>query len=150
LPSNSFLALLGALAATTSACSSNDIAVPPKEATFHAGGSIGQVWVTDAKEGDELVLTDSNSKEVARGNADRLGSLIFRDVPPGSGYTVRRFDADAVSATPAFQVLSQDDVPDPSLYDQELKQGLNYVRMRDGIELAMTVRLPGGKTLADG
>ena len=33
---------------------------------------------------------------------------------------------------------------------QALHAGLNYVRMRDGILLAATVRLPPGKTLADG
>ena len=29
--------------------------------------------------------------------------------------------------------------------DQKLEQGLNYVKMRDGVELAMTVRLPAGQ-----
>ena len=40
---------------------------------------------------------------------------------------------------------------EPSFYSgQHLHSGLNYVRMRDGILLAATVRLPPGKTLADG
>lgn len=135
---------------TTSACTSKDVAVSAKEAPFHAGGSIDQVWVTDAKKGDQLVLTDGGGQEAAKGTADELGSLIFRDVTPGAGYTVRRSDPDGTVATEPFQVLSQDDVPDPSLYEQELKPGLNYVKMRDGIELAMTVRLPSGKTMDDG
>ncbi len=33
---------------------------------------------------------------------------------------------------------------------KKLKQGLNYVKVRDGVELAMTVRLPAGKKLSDG
>lgn len=106
--------------------------------------------MTDAEEGDELILADARSIEVARGKADRLGSLIYRNIVPGGGYTVRRIDGAAVVGTKAFPVLSQDDTPDPSLYDQQLNLGLNYVKMRDGIELAMTVRLPSGKTLADG
>ena len=41
--------------------------------------------------------------------------------------------------------------PPRSFYRRKkLKQGLNYVKVRDGVELAMTVRLPAGKTLADG
>jgi putative CocE/NonD family hydrolase len=47
-------------------------------------------------------------------------------------------------------VLSRDDATDPALYEQPLAAGLNYVTMRDGIELAMTVRLPSGMTLEDG
>ncbi len=112
-----------------------------------AGGSIGQLWVTDAKPKSTLTLLDSSGSEVTRGVADRLGSFIFRGVAPGKGYTVRGANA----TTKALQVLSQSDVPKASLYtSQQLHAGLNYVTMRDGIELAMTVRLPSGKTLADG
>ena len=50
-----------------------------------------------------------------------------------------------------FRVLRPGENPRRSFYRRiELKQGLNYVRVRDGVELAMTVRLPEGKTLADG
>jgi uncharacterized protein len=144
--------LVGALGVSTSACSSEDIpvAAATKPASFRAGGSIGQVWVTDAKEGDELVLVDAKSSEVAKGTADRLGSLIFRDVEPGDGYSVRGTAGGATVATDAFIVLSRGDVPDSSLYEQQLQPGINYVKMRDGIELAMTVRLPTGKAITDG
>ncbi|MBM4361632.1 MAG: CocE/NonD family hydrolase [Deltaproteobacteria bacterium] len=121
-----------------------------EKATFVAGGSIGQVWVTDAEPGDELLLVDGSSREVARGTADRLGSFIFREIQPGEGYTVRLVEGDKVYGTDPLPVLARTDVPDASLYEQVLKPGLNYVKMRDGIELAMTVRLPMGKTEADG
>ena len=43
------------------------------------------------------------------------------------------------------------DTPPAAFYaGQHLHQGLNYVTMRDGVKLAATVRLPPGKTLADG
>ncbi len=119
-------------------------------ATFVAGGSIGEVWITDANQGDNLVLADADSNEVAHGSADALGSLILRGITPGPGYTVRLVTGNTVAGTKPLEVLSRDEVPDPSLYQQPLVQGLNYVKMRDGIELAMTVRLPEGKTLADG
>ncbi len=42
-------------------------------------------------------------------------------------------------------------LPRPALYSgKHLHAGLNYVKMRDGISIAATVRLPPGKTLADG
>lgn len=169
--------LLAGLTGALSACSDDDTAASPNDhdagtggsagssgsggsagsdggvtepADFVAGGSIRQVWITDASEGDELLLVDAAGHEVARGNADRLGSLILREIAPGDGYTVRRAVGDRLLATPAFRVLSEADVPDASLYQQTLQPGLNYVKMRDGIELAMTVRLPLNKTLADG
>ena len=50
-----------------------------------------------------------------------------------------------------FEVLRRGDNPPRSFYSgKTLEQGLNYVKVRDGVELAMTVRLPAGKTLADG
>ncbi|MGB0120585.1 MAG: CocE/NonD family hydrolase, partial [Solirubrobacterales bacterium] len=53
--------------------------------------------------------------------------------------------------TPKFQVLKPGENPPAAFYgNKQLKQGLNYVTMRDGTELAMTVRLPLGKTMAQG
>ncbi len=121
-----------------------------KDAEFTAGGSINQIWVTDAPEGQELTLADADNKEVATGKADDLGSLIFRDLEPGDGYTVRAIDGANVAGTGNVSVLAPGENPDPSLYDQEMLPGLNYVKMRDGIEIAATVRLPAGKTVADG
>ena len=69
---------------------------------------------------------------------------------PGAGYTVRQVDGDTVAGTEPFAVLSENDTPDATLYEQKLDAGLNYVKMRDGVELAMTVRMPVGKTMSDG
>jgi predicted acyl esterase len=119
--------------------------------TFEVGGSIGQVWVTDARDGQVLVLADRSGREVARGRADRLGSLIFRDVAPAAGYTVRALAGSAVAGSAPVRVLSTHDRPPASLYRQRLRAGLNYVRVRDGISLAVTVRLPlGVSSLDDG
>lgn len=143
------------MALLSSGCSGNDtttseVPLITDDATFVAGGSIGEVWITDAAEGDELILADADANEVARGTADRLGSLILRPIEPADGYTVRRVKGKRVEGTKPFRVLSVNDTPDATLYQQPLVQGLNYVKMRDGIELAMTVRLPSGMTLADG
>ncbi len=120
-------------------------------AKFGARGGINHAYVLDAKRGQQLRLVDARGRVLARGRADRLGSRIFRGLEPGRGYRVRSGEgARAVSSSP-FRVLREGDNPKASFYRrQELQQGLNYVKMRDGVELAMTVRLPAGKTLADG
>jgi uncharacterized protein len=128
-------ALLGPVSATAAA-------------KVSARGGINNAYVLGAPEGRKLVLVDAAGRTVARGRADRLGSRIFHNLRPGRGYRVRVGD-DAF--TPRFRVLRSGDNPRPAFYRRRrVREGLNYVRMRDGIELAMTVRLPAGKTLADG
>lgn len=119
-------------------------------AAFRAAGSIHAAYVLDAPAGAELILADAAGDEVATAVADERGSVVFYEVPPGEGYTVRQRAEGEVLGTEPFAVLDPKTPPDPSLYDQTLVPGLNYVRMRDGIELAVTVRLPPGATLDDG
>ena len=116
---------------------------PVAEAALKARGSIKQAYVLGAKKGQRLLLKDATGRVVASGRADRFGSKIFRDVKPGAGYRVQR--------SRPFRVLRAGQNPRRSFYRREkLKQGLNYVTVRDGVELAMTVRLPPGKKLSDG
>jgi uncharacterized protein len=116
-------------------------------APLKARGSIKQAYVLGAKKGQRVVLKNASGRTVAAGAADSFGSKIFRELKPGGGYRVR---AGKRTSKP-FKVLRRGANPRPAFYKrQKLKQGLNYVKMRDGVELAMTVRLPAGKTLADG
>ena len=70
---------------------------------------------------------------------------------PGRRLPVRGAREARHRTTASFSVLSTHSTPPPSFYSsQHLHAGLNYVRMRDGISIAATVRLPPGKTLADG
>jgi predicted acyl esterase len=120
-------------------------------ATFTAHGSLGQAYVVGAAPGAQLVLADAAGEQVGAGTADTLGSLIVRDVPPGDGYTFRSVDGTTVAGSAPFKVLALTDAPPQSFYaNQQLKAGLNYITMRDGVSLAATVRPPEGKTLADG
>jgi uncharacterized protein len=120
-------------------------------AAFKARGGIRDAYVLDAKRGQRLQLVNAHGRVVSSGRADRLGSEIFRSVAPGRGYTVRRIAGGRSQRSKAFRVLRAGQNPKPSFYRRKtLHQGLNYVTMRDGVELAMTVRLPRGKTLADG
>src|SRR3954447_6416583 len=111
-----------------------------------ARGSIEQAYVLGAPKGARVALVGPKGGVLARGRADRFGSKVFYDLRPGGGYRVRV----GGRPTPRFAVLRAGAKPSAALYRQTLQQGLNYIRMRDGVELAMTVRLPLGKTLRDG
>lgn len=119
-------------------------------ASFESFGSVGQATVTGAAAGAKLAVVDRNDKVVAEGRADEEGSFVAYDLEPADGYTVRHREGDAVAGTDAFRVLSPEDEVPEGLYEQPLQPGLNYVKMRDGIELAVTVRLPAGADLATG
>jgi predicted acyl esterase len=127
--------------------------IPPTAAHAKptARGSIGEAYVVGAKKGSSLQLLNARGKVIQRGRADRLGSKIFRDLKAGKGYSVRYRAGKKTKVTKKFAVLKAGANPKASFYkSKRLKVGLNYVKMRDGIELAMTVRLPPGKKLSDG
>ena len=132
------MACLGALPAADAAANG---------AGLTARGSVKEAYVLGATPGQRLVLKDARGRVLRTGRADRFGSKVFRRLAPGPGYTVHR----RTGRSRRFRVLRPGENPRRSFYRRiELKQGLNYVRVRDGVELAMTVRLPEGKTLADG
>ncbi len=137
-------------------CSSKTSNLPDAPAinatsTMKVGGSIDSAWETGAAPNSKLILANSSGQIVARGTTDRFGSLIIRNLPPKSGYTFRYISGKKVFGSKSLTVLSTSYVPPTSLYtSQPMHVGLNYIKMRDGIYLAATVRLPPGKTLADG
>ena len=139
-------AVVGAIMATSLAplTASAMVGLPHIE----AHGSIDEAYVVNIPPSDALVLRDGSDQVVGSGNADSLGSLIVRDLTPGSGFVFTDTTSGATSLP--FSVLSTTDTPLPTLYNQKLKKGLNYVTMRDGVKLAMTVRLPPGKKMSDG
>ncbi|MGC5249242.1 CocE/NonD family hydrolase [Gordonia sp. DT219] len=124
------------------------LSVGPAAAAVQAGvgaGSVTQAYLTGATPGASVSLRDASGAQVGSGRVDQLGSFVVRDLAPGGGY---RFAVDGKPGN-VFGVL--DTSPPPTdLYRQHLKPGYNYIRVRDGISLAVMVRLPVGKTLADG
>ncbi|HXQ75437.1 MAG TPA: CocE/NonD family hydrolase [Acidimicrobiales bacterium] len=150
---------LGAVVVTVSAVATAVVAPPPGTAgasvvltSFRGHGSIDEAYVVGAPPRTHLTLVDGAGARVGSGVVDRLGSLIVRNLAPGSGYRFDEGTGASRRATPGFSVLSTTgSTPPASFYSsQRLHVGLNYVRMRDGILIAATVRLPPGKTLADG
>ena len=156
--SASLLIALITVAGVSTACSSvgssasgPTVPVANARASFTGRGSIYQAYVLGAEPGTALVLANAAGTQVRSGRADRLGSLVVRNVAAAPGYTFRSISGSMVATTAPFRVLSPTDTP-PASFDsgQHLQVGLNYITMRDGVKLAATLRLPPGKTLADG
>lgn len=121
-------------------------------ATLRGDGSVEEAWLTGAHPGDRVTLLEHGGavKNPANpGKADALGSLIIRNLVPGTGYSWLDHTSD--QHTSSFEVLAPGTNPPVSsaLYDdQPMHVGLNYITMRDGIQLAATVRDPYGETCA--
>ncbi|MHB8220251.1 MAG: CocE/NonD family hydrolase, partial [Acidimicrobiales bacterium] len=129
------------------------LAALPRAAPFTARGSIGDAYEVGATPGEHMTLVNAQDEVVGQGTAtSHFGSLILRTLAAGPGYQLRGDNGHTVAVSPRFSVLGPTTAPPPpSFYsDQHLHAGLNYITMRDGIELAATVRLPPGKTLTEG
>jgi predicted acyl esterase len=71
-----------------------------------------------------------------------------RELQQGRTYTVANTTSGDVREVP---ILRADEQPPKDFYTRtRMKEGLNYIPMRDGITLAATVRPPIGQSLADG
>jgi predicted acyl esterase len=106
-----------------------------------AHGSARQVYVTDLQPGVQASLLDAAGVTVATKAADAQGGLLFRDVEPGTGYTVTAAGRTSAPVT----VHTEDAAPwNPEIYEtQEIpSQGYGYLTTRDGTKLAYTVHPP--------
>ena len=135
------------LALTSALCAS--LAPGLAQAAFDARPGIGFVAVEGAAVGAELALEDRQGQEVGRGNADELGSLMFRDLEQGARYAVR--ETASGGQVTELQTLAFARPPKPSFYaSQVLVDGFQYIEARDGTLLAAMVRPPLGRTLEEG
>jgi hypothetical protein len=117
-------------------------AAPAGAATFTAHGSAEQVYVTGLAPDATMSLLGPSGKTVDTQQADSLGGLLFRNVPPGGGYRVRS-KADGSESAPVT-VHSDAAAPwDPSVYNQSIPDnGYTYLTTRDGTQLAIDVHPP--------
>src|SRR5579884_1979694 len=109
--------------------------------SFTAAGSVQQVDVTGLDGGEQASLISPDGTTFATQNADSLGGLLFRNVPPGDGYVVR--NASGVQSAP-LTVHNDDPAPwDPGIYNQSITDnGYTYLTTRDGTQLAIDVHPP--------
>jgi len=113
----------------------------PTPEVFEAFGSVHQVYVRHAEPDALIDLTDADGQVVASGTSDENGSLILRDIAPGTGYAVRHPGGLQI---PDIHVLDVDEHPSPAFYAaQSIGDGYGYLRTRDGTLLAINVLLPG-------
>ncbi len=110
--------------------------------TWQAFGSAEQVYVTGLAPAAQMSLLDPAGKALATQSADSLGGLLFRNVPPATGYHVRRVSNGAQSA--AITVHSDAAAPwNPTIYNQSIPDnGYTYLTTRDGTKLAIDVHPP--------
>src|SRR5512139_162867 len=114
------------------------------EAAFAAHGSVNQVYVTGATEGDVLELVGDDSVVQQSGTVDAQGALIFRNLTAGAGFRVVAGYPNALSASPALMVTDVDEPPAQSFYEsQQVAKGYGYLQTRDGTLLSINVLLPG-------
>ncbi|MEA2390686.1 MAG: uncharacterized protein QOK31_795, partial [Solirubrobacteraceae bacterium] len=117
------------------------------EASIHAHGSVGQVYVTGLHPRTQTSLINRARRTVARKRADALGGLLFRNVRPGTGYRVRVFHG---GRSPRLTVLSARSAPPSTrVYNQAIpSKGYGYLTTRDGTKLAFYVHPPQDVTNA--
>lgn len=118
---------------------------PDGNARFTVRESVEQLQVTHAEPGAELAVVDTLGNVVASGNADDLGSLMFRHLPPGSGYIVRTVGTATDEHSRHLTVMSvESSQRDQDFYKrQKLQAGFNYITTRDGTTLSAYITLPG-------
>jgi uncharacterized protein len=129
-----------AQAATTVATTIPPTTLPHVKATFVVQPGTSQIAVLDATPGDSLAVNHDNA-ELAKGTVDQQGSLLFRNLEPGDGYTV----------TSATEISDPVAVADPTVNppaefyagQPKLAEGFGYITTRDGTTLSADVLLPG-------
>src|SRR6185436_6054124 len=100
------VALVGGLTTATTAS-----AAP----AFRAVGSAKQVYVTGLAPSASMSLVNSAGKTIETQSSSSLGGLLFRNVPPATGYRVRR-NSDGVQSA-AITVHSEAAAPYPTLIE---------------------------------
>jgi uncharacterized protein len=119
---------------------------------FSAHGSVEQVYATGLGPGTRIALLNRAGRQIKTQPADPLGGVVFRNVPPGSGYRVRPSGAAAQSG-PLTVLSTQSAPPSTDIYKQTIpSSGYGYLTTRDGTKLAIDVHpatdvtsaLPGG------
>ena len=129
-------------------------------AAINAVGSVNQVYVTGLAPGAQMSLITPRGKTLYTQRANPLGGLLFRDVPSGTGYSVRR-NSDGKRSAPLVVHNAAAAPWDPGIYNQTITSGgYQYLTTRDGTQLALTVHpptspagepgLPPGTALPDG
>src|SRR5215212_2059015 len=100
-------------------------AAPAVDAAVDAHGSAKQVYATGLKPRAQASLVNKAGKTVAKKKASGLGALLFRNVKPGSGYTVRLGSEKSGAVT---VISNRAAPPSTDVYNQEIPaSGYGYL-----------------------
>jgi uncharacterized protein len=128
-------------------CLAGLLGAPTAALGFDAHGSVEQVYATGLPGGAKVILY-RHGQQVATEQADAEGGVLFREVKPGSGYTVGLASGGPRSAP--LQVLTDRSAPPSTdIYNQSIpSSGYGYLTTRDGTKLAIDVHPPSDVTKA--
>ena len=118
-------------------------------------GGVETLTVTGAESGTLLEVRNSTGELLVTLVADQVGNAHLAYVPAQP--IILRTQAELAQALSTgdvlapgeytvaqipVRVLAVDDIPDPSLYEQNLAVGFGYLRVRDGVDLSILVSFP--------
>jgi predicted acyl esterase len=111
------------------------------QAAFIARGSVEQVYVTQLAPGAQMSLLAPQGRTLATKRANARGGILFRNVPPGTGYRVRL--SGGATSQPLKVLSTRPAPPNTNIYNQTIPtDGYGYLRTRDGTKLAINVHPP--------
>lgn len=124
--------------------------LPKVPAAFDVRAGTEQIAVLGADPGESLVVRRGGAS-LGVATVDEQGSLLFRDLEPGAGYTIESSPEDGVdteiAVSPEVEVLDPEFVPPAALYTEQQAKlpagGFGYITTRDGTTLSANVSLPG-------
>lgn len=118
-----------------------DDETPLAPAAFEVRAGTEQLAVLGAEPGEVLTVHSPTTGPVVSGEVDALGSLLFRDLPPGGTFTVRSETAESAPVS----VRRRDEHPGADAYRAVTlpAPGFGYLPTRDGTTLGVHVVLPG-------
>jgi predicted acyl esterase len=145
-----FRVALGCAALALALACASPVRAGAAQPSFSAHGSVEQVYVTGLHSRARMSLIDRNGRVIETREADKQGGLLFRHVPPGSGYRVR--PAAGGTSSGRLRVLSTRSAPPSTgVYDQQIPEsGYGYLKTRDGTKLAIYVHPPQDVTNVTG
>jgi uncharacterized protein len=112
-----------------------------QDAGFTARGSVEQVYATGLEPGEKTSLLDRKGRVLQKQRANELGAVLYKRVKPGGGYRLSR--AGGSESEPLTVMTERPAPPDETIYDQEIEpDGYQYLKTRDGTELAINVHPP--------
>ncbi len=132
------------LLAATGCGASDDEPLPIGGQGLAVRASVEQIHLWKASPETAFEVVDADGQPVAERVTDYQGSLIFRELEPGDGYTLRSVETPDEAVGPLTVLSVDSSQPEPSFYaSQTLEPGFGYLTTRDGTKLSVFVSLPG-------